>query len=52
MLQPSGLGIYLVTETRVSKLGELHGSIPPIWKRMADQNGKVNSNYGYQWNTL
>ena len=23
--------------------------IPPIWERMADSDGNVNSNYGYQW---
>jgi len=33
----------------INKLGELYGSIPPIWKRMADNYGLVNSNYGYQW---
>jgi len=40
---------YLSGDPRISKLGELYGSIPPIWKRMADKNGEVNSNYGYQW---
>ena len=40
---------YLSGDPNISKLGELHGSIPPIWKRMADENGKVNSNYGFQW---
>ena len=40
---------YLSADPRVSKLGELYGKIPPIWQRMADSNGEVNSNYGYQW---
>ena len=40
---------YLSGDPSISKLGELNGSIPPIWKRMADENGEVNSNYGYQW---
>jgi len=40
---------YLSGDPRVSKLGELYGKIPVIWQRMADSNGEVNSNYGYQW---
>ena len=40
---------YLSGDPNISKLGELNGSIPPIWKRMADGDGVVNSNYGYQW---
>ena len=40
---------YLSGDPRVSTLGELYGKIPAIWKRMADKNGEVNSNYGYQW---
>jgi len=40
---------YLSGDPRVSKLGELYGKVPPIWERMADSNGEVNSNYGYQW---
>ena len=30
-------------------LGEIYGKIPAIWKRMANSEGYVNSNYGYQW---
>ena len=30
-------------------LGEIYGKIPEIWKRMANPQGYVNSNYGYQW---
>ena len=40
---------YLSGDPRISKLGELYGKVPPIWERMADNNGEVNSNYGYQW---
>jgi len=32
----------------IKKLGEIYGKIPPIWKRMADEDGNVNSNYGWQ----
>ena len=40
---------YLSGDPHISKLGELYGKVPPIWERMADSNGEVNSNYGYQW---
>jgi thymidylate synthase len=40
---------YLSGDPKISKLGELHGKVPEIWKRMADTSGRVNSNYGYQW---
>ena len=40
---------YLTGDPKISTLGEIYGKIPPIWKRMADENGQVNSNYGYQW---
>ena len=40
---------YLSGDPRIIKLGELYGKIPPIWKRMADKDGNVNSNYGWQW---
>ena len=40
---------YLSGDRNIKKLGELYGKIPEIWKRMADDNGDVNSNYGYQW---
>ena len=40
---------YLSGDPRVTTLGKLYGKIPAIWKRMADKNGEVNSNYGYQW---
>ena len=40
---------YLSGDPNIKKLGEIYGKIPPIWKRMADDKGNVNSNYGYQW---
>ena len=40
---------YLSGDPKVSTLGDIYGKIPEIWKRMADKHGKVNSNYGYQW---
>tara|TARA_R100000544_G_scaffold20326_1_gene9884 strand:- start:1554 stop:2201 length:648 start_codon:yes stop_codon:yes gene_type:complete len=40
---------YLSGDRNISKLGEIYGKIPPIWKRMADEDGNVNSNYGWQW---
>ena len=40
---------YLSGDRNIAKLGELYGKVPEIWKRMADSNGDVNSNYGWQW---
>jgi len=40
---------YLSGDPSIKKLGELYGKIPPIWERMADSNGNVMSNYGWQW---
>ena len=40
---------YLSGDRNIAKLGELYGKVPAIWKRMADDNGNVNSNYGWQW---
>ena len=40
---------YLSGDRNIKKLGELYGKVPEIWKRMADNNGNVNSNYGWQW---
>ena len=40
---------YLSGNPNIKKLGDLYGKIPAIWKRMADHNGNVNSNYGWQW---
>jgi thymidylate synthase len=40
---------YLSGDNNIEKLGELYGKIPEIWKRMADKEGFVNSNYGWQW---
>ena len=41
---------YLSGNRNIAKLGELYGKVPAIWKRMADDDGNVNSNYGWQWN--
>ena len=40
---------YLSGDPNISRLGEIYGKVPAIWKRMADNSGEVNSNYGYQW---
>jgi len=40
---------YLSGDRNIKKLGELYGKVPPIWERMADSNGNVMSNYGWQW---
>jgi len=40
---------YLSGDNNINKLGELYGKVPKIWQRMADEEGYVNSNYGYQW---
>ena len=40
---------YLSSDRNIAKLGDLYGKVPEIWKRMADTDGNVNSNYGWQW---
>ena len=40
---------YLTGLPNVKMLGEIYGKVPEIWKRMANKEGYVNSNYGYQW---
>ena len=40
---------YLSGDRSVDKLGEFYGKIPPIWEKMANAEGNVNSNYGWQW---
>ena len=40
---------YLSGDPSVSKLGDIYGKVPAIWNRMADTDGNVNSNYGWQW---
>jgi len=40
---------YLSGNRNIAKLGDLYGKVPEIWKRMADGDGNVNSNYGWQW---
>ena len=40
---------YMSGDRNIAKLGELYGKVPQIWQRMADVDGNVNSNYGWQW---
>ena len=40
---------YLTGMPNIKVLGEIYGKIPEIWKRMANPQGYVHSNYGYQW---
>ena len=40
---------YLSGDSNIAKLGEIYGKVPQIWERMADSEGYVNSNYGWQW---
>jgi len=40
---------YMSGDRNIAKLGELYGKVPQIWQRMADADGNVNSNYGWQW---
>ena len=40
---------YITGNRNIKRLGELYGKIPEIWRHMADDNGDVNSNYGWQW---
>ena len=40
---------YLSGDPNIEALGDIYGKVPEIWKRMADGEGNVNSNYGYQW---
>jgi len=39
---------YLSADPSIKALGEIYGKIPPIWTKMADEDGNVNSNYGWQ----
>ena len=40
---------YMSGDRNIKKLGQIYGKVPEIWKRMADNQGNVNSNYGWQW---
>ena len=40
---------YLSGDNHIKTLGDIYGKVPEIWKRMADNKGNVNSNYGWQW---
>ena len=39
---------YLTGDRSIIKLGDIYGKIPQIWQRMANPEGEVNSNYGWQ----
>jgi len=41
---------YLSGDRNLKGLEKTYGKVPEIWKRMAFDNGDVNSNYGWQWN--
>lgn len=41
---------YESGDPSIEKLGEIYGKVPVIWKQMADEDGNVRSNYGWQWN--
>ena len=34
---------YLSGDRNITKLGKIYGKIPPIWIKMADDDGNVNS---------
>ena len=40
---------YLTGSPSIKTLGKIYGKIPQIWRHMANDEGYVNSNYGYQW---
>ena len=40
---------YISGDRNITKLGKIYGKIPPIWIKMAADDGNVNSNYGWQW---
>ena len=40
---------YLSGDRNIKRLGEIYGKVPEIWRHMADEDGNVNSNYGWQW---
>lgn len=41
---------YLSGDRNLKGLENTYGKVPEIWKKMAFNNGDVNSNYGWQWN--
>jgi thymidylate synthase len=40
---------YLSGSPSTNTLGEIYGKVPYNWRRMENEDGEVNSNYGYQW---
>lgn len=43
---------YLTGDSSIYRLGYIYGKIPKIWKDIANEDGRVNSNYGFYWFTL
>lgn len=43
---------YLSGDSSIYRLGYIYGKIPKIWQDIADNYGRVNSNYGFYWFTL
>ena len=40
---------YLSGDKSLRTLEDVYGKIPSIWKKMADENNEVMSNYGWHW---
>jgi len=40
---------YLSGDPSIYKLHKIYGKLPKIWCHMADSDGLVRSNYGWQW---
>ena len=40
---------YLSGDPNTKTLGKLYGKVPQIWRKMENEDGEVNSNYGHQW---
>ena len=43
---------YLSGDPSIYRLGYIYGKIPKIWQMIANEDGRVNSNYGFYWFTL
>lgn len=43
---------YLTGDSSIYRLGYIYGKIPKIWQMIANEDGRVNSNYGFYWFTL
>ena len=40
---------YLSGDPNIKALENIYGKVPKIWCHMADEKGRVQSNYGWQW---